>query len=299
MRLALKVDVDTYRGTREGVPRLLKLFDKHRVRATFLFTLGPDHTGRALRRVFKPGFLKKVQRTSVLSHYGFKTLLYGTLLPGPDIGRRCREQLRAVRDAGHEVGIHCYDHIRWQDHVATANQDWTEWEMRRAADRFADIFGVQARVHGAAGWQMNSTAFELTQSLGLRYASDTRGHEPFFPRFGDQLIRCPQLPTTLPTLDELIGRADIADADPAAHLLQLTKSTKPTGHVYTLHAELEGMKLLPRFEHLLIEWIAQGWKLGTLEDYFAGLDVNQLPNCPVIAGSVKGRAGTLALQASS
>ena len=28
------------------------------------------------------------------------TLLYGTLLPGPDIGRRCADALRAVRDAG-------------------------------------------------------------------------------------------------------------------------------------------------------------------------------------------------------
>ena len=44
-------------------------------------------TGRALRRVFRPGFLSKVKRTSVISHYGIKTLMYGTLLPGPHIGR--------------------------------------------------------------------------------------------------------------------------------------------------------------------------------------------------------------------
>ena len=47
-----------------------------------------------------------------------KTLLYGTLLPGPDIGRRCADIMRAVRDDGFEVGIHCWDHIRWQDGVA-------------------------------------------------------------------------------------------------------------------------------------------------------------------------------------
>ena len=37
MRLALKVDVDTLRGTREGVPRLVELFRRHGVGATFLF----------------------------------------------------------------------------------------------------------------------------------------------------------------------------------------------------------------------------------------------------------------------
>ncbi|MGH8799643.1 MAG: 4-deoxy-4-formamido-L-arabinose-phosphoundecaprenol deformylase, partial [Casimicrobiaceae bacterium] len=43
--LALKVDVDTLRGTREGVPALLDLLRRHRVGATFLFSVGPDHTG--------------------------------------------------------------------------------------------------------------------------------------------------------------------------------------------------------------------------------------------------------------
>jgi hypothetical protein len=73
--IVLKVDVDTYRGTKEGVPRLLRLFQSRGVNATFLFSLGPDHTGRALKRVFRPGFMKKVSRTSVLEHYGLKTLL--------------------------------------------------------------------------------------------------------------------------------------------------------------------------------------------------------------------------------
>ena len=61
--IALKVDVDTLRGTREGVPRLLSVFAEANAQATFLFSLGPDHTGWALRRVFRRGFLSKVQRT--------------------------------------------------------------------------------------------------------------------------------------------------------------------------------------------------------------------------------------------
>ena len=98
--IALKIDVDTYRGTRQGVPRLVELLRKHGAGATFLFSLGPDHTGRAIKRVFRRGFIGKAARTSVLSHYGLATLLYGTLLPGPDIGRRCAGVMRAVRDAG-------------------------------------------------------------------------------------------------------------------------------------------------------------------------------------------------------
>jgi undecaprenyl phosphate-alpha-L-ara4FN deformylase len=120
-RIGLKVDVDTLRGTREGVPRLAKLLKKHGADATFYFSVGPDHTGRAVRRVFRPGFAKKVVRTSVLRHYGLKTLLYGVLLPGPDIGRVAGDVMRETRDAGFEVGLHTFDHIRWQDFVAGAD----------------------------------------------------------------------------------------------------------------------------------------------------------------------------------
>jgi undecaprenyl phosphate-alpha-L-ara4FN deformylase len=69
-KLALKIDVDTWRGTLQGVPRLVEILRRHRAGASFLFSLGPDHTGRAIKRVFRPGFMKKVQRTSVVSHYG-------------------------------------------------------------------------------------------------------------------------------------------------------------------------------------------------------------------------------------
>src|SRR5262245_41065591 len=116
--IALKVDVDTERGTREGAPRLADLFERFGTQATFLFSLGPDNTGRAIRRVFRKGFVGKVQRTSVVKHYGIKTLLYGTLLPGPHIGRRHATLMRDIARSGFQVGIHTYDHTRWQDHVA-------------------------------------------------------------------------------------------------------------------------------------------------------------------------------------
>lgn len=296
MKLALKIDVDTYRGTRDGVPRLLKLLAQHRARATFLFSLGPDHTGRAIRRVFRPGFARKVSRTSVVSNYGVTTLLYGTLLPGPDIGRRCAEVMRAVRGEGFEVGIHAYDHVEWQDRVRHASPAWTQREMQRACDRFQEIFGEPALTHGAAGWQMNLHAYRLTQGLGFRYSSDTRGTCPFVPIYNAEIIACPQLPTTLPTLDELIG-VDGVTADNVSHrLLRLTANPPPTGHVYTLHAELEGNRLSGVFEELLAGWRAQGYSLVSLRNYAEGLDVARLPRHVVIDGTIPGRSGTVAAQ---
>jgi len=296
VRIALKVDVDTLRGTLEGVPALLRLFGRHQVRATFLFSLGPDHTGRALRRVFRPGFLSKVRRTSVASHYGIKTLLYGTLLPGPDIGRRAGDVMRAVRDAGHEVGIHCHDHIKWQDFVRNKDADWTRREMQRAADAFERVFGKQAKVHGAAGWQVNVHTLALEEAMGFDYASDVRGKSPFFPEFQGVRFRCPQIPTTLPTLDELIGCDDIREENVHEFVFAESCSPLPHGHVYTLHAELEGMRLIGAMEKLLSLWREDAAEVGPLEDLHRCLDMEDLPACPVHWGEIPGRSGVLAVQ---
>jgi peptidoglycan/xylan/chitin deacetylase (PgdA/CDA1 family) len=296
MLVALKIDVDTLRGTREGVPNLVMLLKKHGADATFLFSLGPDHTGRAIKRIFRPGFFGKVRRTSVVRNYGLRTLLYGTLLPGPDIGRRAADVLRATRDAGFETGIHTWDHVGWQDGVADADAEWTREEMRRACDRYADIFGTAPLVHGAAGWQMNVHALRLTQRLGFEYCSDGRGAYPHLPVWHGELIRCPQLPTTLPTLDELIGRDGITEGNVAAHVLELTKEPAALGHVFTLHAELEGMRLAPAFEQLLVGWKAQGWTLASMRTLLGSLQPLALPRCEVGPGTVEGRAGTLLMQ---
>ena len=296
MNLALKIDVSTYRGTLAGVPRLIQLLQKYNAGATFLFSLGPDHTGRAIKRILRPGFLRRGSRTPRLGHYGIQTLMYGTLLPGPDIGRRCIDTLRGVREAGFEVGIHTWDHAGWRNQVMAADATWTEREMRLAGNRFVQIFGERARVHGAAGWQMNLHAYRLTQRMGFDYCSDTRGSCPFIPIYNAEIIACPQLPTTLPTLDELIGIADLTPDNVAGHVLQLSRNAPPTGHVYTLHAELEGMKLAPLFEQLLAGWRAAGYQLVSLGDYFAALEPKSLPRHIVTAAEIPGRSGTLALQ---
>ncbi len=296
-QLALKIDVDTYRGTREGVPRLVEALKRHNAQATFFFSLGPDHTGRAIKRVFRPGFLGKVSRTSVVEHYGIKTLLYGTLLPGPDIGRKCADIMRSVRDDGFEVGVHCYDHIRWQDYVADKGAEWTRREMQRAVDRFTRIFGEPPRAHAAAGWQTNRYAMRLLQQMNFDYSSDTRGTHPFLPAWDAEIIACPQLPTTLPTLDELFNSDDATPESVTKQLMRLTDSSLPTGHVFTLHAELEGGKFLPLFELLLEGWKAQGYELVSMRQYFQAIKGTPPVN-EVKMEEIEGRSGTLAVEAA-
>ena len=294
-RIALKVDVDTLRGTREGVPRLLNALARAGVQATFLFSLGPDHTGWALRRVFRPGFLSKVSRTSVVKHYGLRTLMYGVLLPAPDIGRQAAAPMRAARDAGHECGIHTWDHVVWQDSVRHRDEAWTRRQMGLAFERYTDIFGARPSTHGAAGWQMNAAALRQIDDWGMAYASDGRGARPYLPSVDGRTLAHVQLPTSLPTLDELIGNEGVDEHNVARSVLSLTDraTNGDLDQVFTLHAELEGGLLSPAFEALLAGWKAQGHQLVTMAELHRHIDRTTLPVLPLRWGEVPGRSGQL------
>jgi undecaprenyl phosphate-alpha-L-ara4FN deformylase len=304
-RIGLKVDVDTLRGTREGVPRLVALLKKFGLDATFYFSVGPDHTGRALRRVFRKGFAQKVARTSVLKHYGLKTLLYGVLLPGPDIGKSAGAVMRSVHDAGFEVGLHTYDHVRWQDYVATATAAWTRVEFERGLEAFERVFGFLPQSHAAAGWQINAHGLELEREHGLLYASDTRGGPPFCPVLAQGISSCPQLPTTLPTFDEILGVDGVGEAGLADAVFRLSAAAAAAEdardsnlQVFTLHAELEGMLLLNAFESLLTKWRESGAVIARMATIHELAMRRPLPARWVVMGEVAGRSGRLAVQSA-
>lgn len=294
--LALKIDVDTDRGTRVGVPNMLQLFKKLNIPATFLFSLGPDNTGRALKRIFRPGFLSKVRRTKVVSVYGWQTLLNGVLWPGPHISKRNGHIMRQAQAQQHEVGIHCYDHIRWQDGLHKMNQSQVNVEFIKARTAFENVFGLVAHTAGAAGWQANAMSLAAYDDAKLFYASDCRGEYPFFPRVNGKVYKTLQIPSTLPTLDELLGREEFQEATLTDYYLTLLQATRP--NIFTIHAELEGMAKLAWFTEFLQAAQERGVQFVKMEDVARETLQNyaNIPVCDLIQDEVPGRSGRLAMQ---
>jgi undecaprenyl phosphate-alpha-L-ara4FN deformylase len=297
IRLALKVDVDTDRGTRVGVPNLVNDLLEVRAPAAFLFSLGPDQTGRAITRVFRPGFFQKVSRTSVVQIYGMRTLLNGTLLPAPHIGRRNTAVLRAVRDAGFEVGIHCYNHYRWQDYLHKLSLEEVRAEFIAARAEFLRIFGRESHTAGAAGWQSNARSRVVYDEAELLYASDTRGRAPFFPRIEDRVFDTLEIPSTLPTFDELMGRPEYPDDKIVPHYLSLLREDRP--NVFTLHAEIEGMGRRALFRQLLAAYKSAGVEFIRMDDLARELLANRaaIPVSDQALAEIDGRSGLVAVQA--
>jgi peptidoglycan/xylan/chitin deacetylase (PgdA/CDA1 family) len=292
MQLAVRVDVDTNIGMREGVPRLLELFKQYALRASFFISFGPDRSGRAIRRLWRPSFLLKMMRTNPLRLYGVRTLLSGTLLPSKPIGEAEAELLRSIPQEGHEIGIHGYDHVRWQDGIESMQQGDIESELKKSMDAYWRIFGKHPLSTAAPGWRCTSLSLEVQERLGFLYASDVRGKFPFFPVHNGRTLQTLQIPTTLPTADELIGRRrELAGV--------FLSSLGPGLNVLTVHAEVEGRAYVTFFRDFLegvLKRKAVLVPLGEVAQSISQRSREAVPRLPIQRGKVPGRSGWVAMQ---
>jgi len=290
--VALKVDVDTYAGTRDGVTALLTDMDRFGAKATFYFSMGPDNSGKAIRRIFtRPGFLKKMLRTRAPAAYGLKTMLYGTLLPAPMIAESFPDVLREAELQGHEVGIHSWDHVKWHDYLPWFPKHLTAMELGRASALFEEIFGHRATTTASPGWTVSPDSLEVQDAMGLTYCSDSRGTHPFYPVMDGRRFRTLQIPTTLPTADELLGENGITPENIHDYYCD---NLNDGLNVLTIHAELEGGAIRGSFIRLLERLASSGVRCTTLEE--AVRQVNEAPACRLFMGDISGRAGNVAIQ---
>lgn len=293
-RLGLRVDVDTLRGTRLGVPGLLATLAEHQVRASFFFSVGPDNMGRNLYRLLRPKFLMKMLRSGAPSLYGWEILLMGTLGPGPEIGKKARDQIRAAADAGHEIGLHAWDHYRWQNFLDRIPADEFAREFERAYAALAEIAGRPPTASANPAWRSTEAVLALKERYPFKYGSDCRGGRIFAPMVGEGRGRgrVPQIPVTLPTFDELIGRNGVTPGNFNAVILD---RLIPDGlNVYTIHAEVEGIAYRELFAEFLKECRARSVEVVPLGELVPP-NLDGLPLLRISEGEIPGREGRVAM----
>lgn len=288
----LRVDVDTLRGTRLGVPSLLDTLARHKTHATFFFSVGPDNMGRHLWRLLRPTFFIKMLRSSAASLYGWDIILRGTLWPGPVIGRTCAEIIKRTAEAGHEVGLHAWDHHLWQKKVNSMSAERLRGELRKGHEMLKEIIRMPVSCSAAPGWRCSEKALLEKESLAFRYNSDCRGRSIFYPEIHGTKLSQPQIPVTLPTYDELIGRNGITRANYNPHVLSLLRPDRL--NVLTIHAEAEGVSCSALFDDFLSLAKKGGTRfvpLGELLDSGQSISSSRMQD-----GTTAGRDGWISTQ---
>jgi len=290
-KVGLRIDVDTLRGTQLGVPRLLQLLAKHEILASFFFTVGPDNMGRHVWRLLRPAFFKKILRSKAASLYGWDILMRGTLWPGPIIGNKSADILKKTDFAGHEIGLHAWDHHKWQSNIENMSSAELKSEIAKGYKMLHKLLGRNITCSAVAGWRCTSEVLTLKELFDFRYNSDCRGDRIFCPGIG----MTPQIPVTLPTYDELIGRQGINQQNYNAAILDLIRPNAL--NVYTIHAEVEGIACASIFEQLLIAAQQKNIKFVPLIELLGDND-RQWPIDSIVNLPMAGREGWVSQQKS-
>lgn len=264
--LGLKIDVDTYWGMKNGVPRLLQALKDFHVKGTFFLSIGPDNSGRAAIQLIKnPLFLKKMLRTKAASLYGWRTALYGTLLPAPMIALSFPETVRQIMDEGHEVQFHAWDHRRWQDELPEKSEQWIEQWFEKGIAGFEKLTGKKPAAFGAPSWLIDDRVLKIAGKNHFQYLSCTRAKESFI----HEGVNIYEIPSDLPCFEEL-------DSQKALDII-FTLVNDGQKHVLPVHAEVEGGLFEGHFRELLKRTLIKGMKIGKLEEMMPAEDIQKLP----------------------
>ncbi len=296
IKVGLRIDVDTLRGTLQGVPGLLQVLQRHGIVGTFYFSVGPDNMGRHLWRLLKPTFLWKMLRSNAASLYGLDILLRGTFWPGPIIAHKAAPQIREAAAAGHEMGFHAWDHHRWQTHVEQMSAQQMSASIRRGCDALSQLVAQPIETTAVAGWRATEAAVVVKNELGFDYNSDCRGDSIFIPVVNG-VEMAPQIPVTLPTYDETIGVGGISDDNYNEHILEAI--VPGALNVYTIHAEVEGIARADLFDDLLHKAKARGIEFQPLRQLLQGVDRDTLPRDGIFLRQLPGREGWVSWQAGT
>lgn len=271
VNIALNIDIDTARGAREGLPRLLEVLQQHHAQATVCIHLGRD--AGAPRREGASWRLRG-------RWYGWGSLLRGRLWPGQALGPHGAPScLAAARQAGCETGLRLAASRTWRGELPAAG-------LKQRLTRFRQLTGMQpdsplvvSLPQGCASWPL----LRLAQQCGISLLTGVAGQAPFMPVYRAEQVEVAVAPITLPSLWQACGKEAQPGDDAVAALLARTEPASATGQLYCASAELEGGPWLAQFDQLLAGWRAQGHQLMGLTDW-----LNQAPALPHHAWEMHG-----------
>jgi peptidoglycan/xylan/chitin deacetylase (PgdA/CDA1 family) len=157
------------------------------------------------------------------------------------------------------------------------------------------IIGAPPRSFAAPGWRTNSAALKVVDQVGIDYHSDTRGQAPYRCALDGIVLRTAEIPTTLPTMDEVMGDRNLNRPE-AIVSFYLERFAAGSLNVHTIHAETEGLGQLETFVEIIRRLKQRGAQFLQLREIASGLHSAELPACEVIRKNLPGRAGWISAQ---
>jgi len=201
---ALRIDIDTLKGLKEGVPRILDILSRYEMKASFFCVMGweGDLYSVIKHRIFRQrmeiptsSYVKRLGSIDNIddksSIKGYLELLRCMLLPKKFTSEI--DILQRIRDEGHDLGVHGYIHVRWN----SLTREGMGNEFNKMISSYKNLFHEKPKGFASPFFLSNRNVIELTEKNGFEYASFLGGDSPFHPRINEQICSHVQIPVTL------------------------------------------------------------------------------------------------------
>ena len=193
----LRVDIDCVRDA-ESLPVLLDMLNGYGIKATFFVATGPDNIARNMTNNINP---LNLIRKKAFKRYGL------TIFNGLVFKRQVQESknIGLILDAGHELGLHGYDHYNWMNHLDSKSTEELSALISRGCELFEQAFGFYPKSFASPGFTVNSRFLRVLDNFGFSYSSDFVGEKAFYPEIeiGGTVCRTLQIPVSMRSIGEL------------------------------------------------------------------------------------------------
>jgi undecaprenyl phosphate-alpha-L-ara4FN deformylase len=134
-------------------------------------------------------------------------------------------------------------------HIDALTRDDINASLRNGVELLTKITGSPPTCSAVPGWRCNELVLLGKLKFPFVYNSDCRGQSLFRPVVHGKVLPQPQVPVTLPTYDEVIGKNEITAENYNDYMLSLFKPEQL--NVLTVHAEVEGISFVFMFDRFL------------------------------------------------
>lgn len=296
--LHLRIDVDTTVGIEKGVSQLLDFLDRYDARATFFVPMGPDNLVRSgFRRLLKSGFVSHTVQMNPFRVYGVPYMVRGLFGFNRYVGLDHPKILRTIRDKGHEVALHGWNHAWWGDALMESTVDEIKEQLSLAIESYEKILGERPHGFGAPGWRCCSASLKALDSFGFQFLSETEGHTPSYLSLSGYTNRTLNLPMTVPPLFEVYYNTGY-DEDETIRLT--LNALKEEGfNLFLIHAEYEVFAIWDLLNRLFERIRDSGYRIVPVKNYFDDKTENESYDVyEVVYRTCRGTVGPSASQAA-
>ncbi|PIO08345.1 hypothetical protein COU59_01830 [Candidatus Pacearchaeota archaeon CG10_big_fil_rev_8_21_14_0_10_34_12] len=167
----LRVDLESDKGIKKGVPRLLDLLKKYDIKASFYLSMGGESN---ILEILSYRDKLKTSGKRRIRLWTLKDKLRMVLFP-KDFVKENTKILKKILEEGHELGIHGWKHREWTRGLEKIDVEKT---INKSIKKYELIFGKKPTSFASPGFNINKKVIDALNASNIMFISDFQGNKP-------------------------------------------------------------------------------------------------------------------------